>query len=456
MKQANLWLMIVLLICLSGCAIVPVQPTGDPNNPIKRLAVLPFRNDTTDVDAPNFVRERLIPALERRLYRVIPVEETDRILRDQLGITLGGQLEMASVAKLKEALQADGLLYGTIMDFGDVTTGLVNERKVRGKFKIIDTATETVFWENGLGVKSQDTSGGLAGSLTGTAADIGGKDEEVPWVVIERESSNKSVLEGFAAGLTQKLVTKAMGVHLQHETDEMIWRLVQNLPWGPGGSGAAEAVAAAPAVMPPMRMPPPPSIGYMDYGDRDFSAVMVSTTLNKEQQQSMTFEMPIAKAGEKFRMEMDYAKMTGAENMPAGIRHMIMIHRGDQKKTYSIYPARKKYIISEETDDGYYQGTDEKPDIQKTFVGNEVVDGHPTKKYKVSISYRNEGVQEGFIWNATDLDDMTIQTVIETPQAKVTTLLKNVVLATPAADLFEIPADYSETNNYMELIMQSE
>lgn len=448
--------MVVLLICLSGCAIVPVQPTGDPNNPIKRLAVLPFRNDTTDVDAPNFVRERLIPALERRLYRVIPVEETDRILRDQLGITLGGQLEMASVAKLKEALQADGLLYGTIMDFGDVTTGLVNERKVRGKFKIIDTATETVFWENGLGVKSQDTSGGLAGSLTGTAADIGGKDEEVPWVVIERESSNKSVLEGFAAGLTQKLVTKAMGVHLQHETDEMIWRLVQNLPWGPGGSGAAEAVAAAPAVMPPMRMPPPPSIGYMDYGDRDFSAVMVSTTLNKEQQQSMTFEMPIAKAGEKFRMEMDYAKMTGAENMPAGIRHMIMIHRGDQKKTYSIYPARKKYIISEETEDGYYQGTDEKPDIQKTFVGNEVVDGHPTKKYKVSISYRNEGVQEGFIWNATDLDDMTIQTVIETPQAKVTTLLKNVVLATPAADLFEIPADYSETNNYMELIMQSE
>ena len=456
MKQANLWLMIVLLICLSGCAIVPVQPNGDPNNPIKRLAVLPFRNDTTDVDAPNFVRERLIPALERRLYHVIPVEETDRILRDQLGITLGGQLEMASVAKLKEALQADGLLYGTIMDFGEVTTGLVNEKKVRGKFKIIDTATETVFWENGLGVKSQDTSGGLTGSLTGTAADIGGKDEEVPWVVIERESSNKSVLEGFAAGLTEKLVTKAMGVHLQHETDEMIWRLVQNLPWGPGGSVAAEAVAAAPAVMPPMRMPPPPSIGYMDYGDRDFSAVMVSTTLNKEEQQSMTFEMPIAKAGEKFRMEMDYAKITGAENMPAGIRHMIMIHRGDQKKTYSIYPARKKYIISEETDDGYYQGTDEKPDIQKTFVGNEVVDGHPTQKYKVSISYRNEGVQEGFIWNATDLDDMTIQTVIETPQAKVTTLLKNVVLATPAADLFEIPADYSETNNYMELIMQSE
>jgi hypothetical protein len=454
MKRASLWLMIVLLVCLSGCAIAPVQPIGDPNNPIKRLAVLPFRNDTTDVDAPNFVRKRLISALEKRLYHVIPVEETDGILRDQLGITLGGQLEMASVEKLREALQADGLLYGTIMDFGEVTTGLVNERKVRGKFKIIDTATETVFWENGLGVKSQDTSGGMAGSLTETVANIGGKDEEVPWVVIESESSNKSVLEGFAAGLTEKLVTKAMGVHLQHETDEMIWRLVQNLPWGPGGSVAA----AAPAVkmdMPPMVMPPP-SIGYMDYGDRDFSAVMVSTTLNKERQQSMTFQVPIAKAGEKFRMEMDYAKMTGAENMPAGIRRMIMIHRGDQKKTYSIYPAKKKYIISQETDDGYYQGTDEKPDIQKTFVGNEVVDGHPTKKYKVSISYRNEGVQKGFIWNATDLDDMTIQTEIETPQAKVTTLLKNVVLATPAADLFEIPADYSETENYMELIMQSE
>ena len=459
MKRAIQWMMIILLMSLCGCAMVPVKPAGDPSNPIKRLAVLPFRNDTTDVDAPNYVRERLIPALEARLYNVVPVAETDMILREQLGITLGGQLEMASVEKLKEVLQVEGLLYGTIMNFDDVTTGLVNVRKVRGKFEIIDTGTQTVFWQNGIGVRSVDTSGGTAGSLVGMASTAGGKDEEIPWVNIEMESSNKSVLEGFAAGLAEKLVSKAVGVHLQHETDEMIWRIVQNLPPGPGKSAyAGEAVAAAPPAMkvdmPKMQMPSPPSFGYMDYGDRDFSAVMVSTTVNKDQQQSVTFEMPLAKAGDKFRVEMDYGKMTGAENMPPGIRNMIMIHRGDQKKTYSLYPNKKKYVVSEETDEGYYDSDEDKPDMKKTFVGNEVVDGHPTEKYQISISYKDEGIQEGYIWNATDLDNMTIKSEIDTPNAKVTTLLKNIKLATPAADLFEIPADFTETDNFMELIMQ--
>ena len=73
--------------------------------------MLPLINDTTDVDAPNFVREKLAAAIQRRFYNVQPLEETDRILRDQLGITLGGQLGMATTAQLREALQVEGLLY---------------------------------------------------------------------------------------------------------------------------------------------------------------------------------------------------------------------------------------------------------------------------------------------------------------------------------------------------------
>jgi hypothetical protein len=457
MKHVKLLVLVVLLVSICGCAVAPVKPTGDLSNPIKRLAVLPFRNDTTDVDAPVYVRERLIPALEKRYYNILPVEETDVILREQLGITLGGQLEMASVEKLKEVLQVEGLLYGTIMDFGETTTGLVNVRKVRGKFEIVDTNSDTVFWKNGVGVRSLDTSGGTAGAITGAVAASGGKDEGVPWVTIESKSSDKSVMEGFALGLTKKLVSKAVGVHLQRETDEMIWRLVQNLPWGPGDSAyAGEAVAATAPMkvdMPKMRMPAPPSFGHMDYGDRDFSAVMTATTFDKTQQKSFSLEMPIAKAGEKFRMELDYGKMTGAENMPAAMQKMIMIHRGDEKKTYSIYPNKKKYMISEETDEGYYQGYDEEPDIKKTFVGNEVIDGHPTEKYAISISYQDEDVQEGFVWNATDLDGMTIKSEFDNPEVTSTTLLTNIDLSTPADAVFVVPAGFTETENFMELMM---
>jgi hypothetical protein len=445
-------MLLLLVLLLAGCAGIPsIGPTADPTNPIKRLAILPLKNDTTDVDAPNFVREKLAAAFQKRFYNVQSLAETDQILRDQVGITLGGQLSMASVSELCEALQVEGLLYGTLMDYGEVTTGLVNMRKVRGKFNIVETETDTIFWENGIGVRSQDTSGGALGSLSGAVASSGGGDDSVPWVTIESTSSNDSILDGLAKGLTTKLVSKALGVHLERETNEMIWRIVQNLPWGPG-EVAVGYIAAAPKVpmMPKFEMPPPPAIGHMNYGDRDFKAVMVSSTLDKSNQREISFEIPIAKAGEKFRMEIDYTKMTGAAGMPAGMSDVVMIHRSDEMRTYSLYTNKKKYMISEETDDGYI----DEPDMEKTFIGNETIDGHPTEKYEVVVSYEGQDTQTGYIWNATDLGGMTIRSEFDNPAVRVTSTLTQIVMGTPSADLFEIPMDYTETDNFMEIIAE--
>ena len=79
----------------------------------------------------------------------------------------------------------------------------------------------------------------------------------------------------------------------------------------------------------------------MNYGDRDFKAVMVSSTLDKSQGRKFSFEMPIAKAGEKFRMEMDYTKMSGAQGMPPAMSSVVMIHRGDEKRTYFFTQTRR-------------------------------------------------------------------------------------------------------------------
>ncbi len=454
MRRVHVLLMLFLvLVFLAGCTGMPaLGPRGDHTNPIKRLAMLPLKNDTSDVDAPAFVREKLAAAMQKRLYNVQPLEETDRILRDQLGITLGGQLDLATTAQLREALQVEGLLYGTLMNFEETTTGLVNVRKVRGKFHIIDTNTLSVFWKNGIGIKSQDTSGGTVGNLTGAVAMAGSADKEVPWVVIESSSSNQSVLDGLAMGLGKKLLSKAVGMHLARETNEMIWRLVQNLPWGAGDTVGPVLTAAAtmPIGMPNIKMPPPPAIGHMNYGDRDFKAVMVSSTLDKSQGKEFSFKMPIAKAGEKFRMEMDYTKMSGAQGMPPAMSSVVMIHRGDEKRTYSLYTNKKKYMVSDETDEGYY----EKPDVTKTFVANETIDGHPTKKYRITISYQGQEKQEGFIWDATDLDDMTIRSEIENETVKMTSTLTGIVMGAPPAAFFEVPGDYTETSNFLEIVME--
>ena len=278
----------------------------------------------------------------RRFYTVQPLEETDRILRDQLGITLGGQLGMATVAQLRESLQVEGLLYGTLMDYGETTTGLVNVRKVRGKFKLVETRPN-LFSGKMVSVSRARTHPVVCWEAYRVPSPMRAVVmKRIPWVVIESRSSNRGILDGLAAGLASKLVSKALGVHLERETDEMIWRLVQNLPWGAGDvTGAVLVATPMPACMPKIEMPPPPAIGHMDYGDRDFKALMVSTTFDKSQGAEFSFDIPIAKAGEKFRMEMDYAKMSGAEGMPAAMSSVVMIHREDEKRTYSLLQTKR-------------------------------------------------------------------------------------------------------------------
>jgi hypothetical protein len=455
MKRLLLFYMLILsMILISGCVGLMLGPPANPNNPIKRVALLPLKNDTTDVGGPNFVRERLAKAMAQRHYNVKPLAETDQILRDRMGITLGGQLEMASIEKLKQELQVEGLVFGTLMDFGETTIGVYNVRKVRGKFKIVNTNTGGVFWKNGIGVKCEDATNDTLGKATAIAANVKDmKDKDVPWVSIPSYAKDEGVEKNLVKSLGAQWITKVLNVHLLRETNEMIKRVVMTLPVGPGPLTLG-AVSTAPVLKIPeigMKMPPPAAIGHMDYGKRDFSAIMETTTIDKKGKESFSFKIPIAKAGKKIRMDMDYAGMAKAGDMPSGIRNIVTIHRGDKQVTYSVYPNKRKYIAHQLTDKNYY----EKPDVQKTRLGRETINGHPTDKYKVKITFKNGNIQNGLIWNAKDLDGMTIKSVVVDDKFKVTTILTNIKLITPFAKLFEIPAKYTQANNFMDIVLDN-
>lgn len=217
----------------AGCATLP-KPYNS-NNPIKKVAVLPMKNDTLDIKGPDMVRGKMEAVLRFRGYNVKPIRESDQILRDQMGINLGGQLDMTTPQKLGEALGVDGVLYGTLMDFNETTTGLYNVKKVRGKFKLVNTATAETVWERGLGVKSEVRMSGALGGVTSLAANINdARDAEVPWLVIERRTTDTDLGTSFAVNLGSKLVSKAVGIHLEHEAAELAERVTSNLPWGPG------------------------------------------------------------------------------------------------------------------------------------------------------------------------------------------------------------------------------
>jgi len=444
------------VLLAAGCVMAPPIPPGDPANPLKKVAVLPLRNDTNDVDGPAFVRQRLVEALNVRHYNIQPLEETDQLLRERLGISMGGQVELAQAAQLGESLGVQGLLYGVLMDFGETTTGVYNARKVRGRFKLINALDESVYWEGGLGIKTQQGHGGVAGDVTVLAAGASAAGEEVPWVIIDSHTDDQGILTGLAMGLGSKLISKAAGTHLQRETDEMIRRLFQTLPVGPGegimAAAAPPAAAAAAAPVPAMQMPMP-SMGHMDFGDRDFTALMTVTTLDKKSDRTMSYKMPIAKAGKKMRMEMDYGEMAEGQEVPPAFRRVIMIFRGDTDVSYQLYPEKRKYIRSEETETDI---EDDEPDIRRSKVGEEVVDGHPTEKYEIVVTYSEEAPEKGFVWDALDLDGMTIKSETENEAGRFTMLLRNIVLQTPDAALFEIPADYTEAAGFMEIVMDQQ
>ncbi len=455
MKRLLLFSILIFSIMLvSGCVGLMLGPPANPSNPIKRVALLPLKNDTNDVAGPNFVREKLAKAMAQRHYNVKPLAETDQILRDRMGITLGGQLEMASIEKLKQELQVEGLVFGTLMDFGETTIGVYNVRKVRGKFKILNANTSGVFWKNGIGIKCEDATDDALGKAAIISANVKDmKEKDVLWISIPSYAKDEGAGNNLVKSLGAQLLTKALNVHLLRETNEMIKQVVMTLPVGPGpftlGTASPTPVLKVPQFK--MKMPPPPAIGHMDYGKRDFSAIMETTSVDKKSSKSFSTKIPIAKAGKKIRMDMDYADMTKGADMPSGIRKIVTIHRGDKQVTYSVYPNKKKYIVYKSTDKDYY----EKPDVQKTRLGKETINGHPTDKYKVKITYKNGNIQNGLIWNAKDLDQMTIKSVVVDKKFKVTTIFKNIKLGTPSAKLFEIPAKYTQANNFMDIVLDN-
>jgi len=453
---------VLFLFCLVIGSVGCVAPRHAPryfdaNNPVQKVALLPMKNDTSDVDGPELMRKKMSDMLYEHAYVVMDTKESDQLLRDRMGITLGGQLDMTTARKLGEELGVQGVLYGTLMDFDETTTGYYNVRKVRATFKLINTMTGQPVWQGGLGVKSEVLMSGRTGgaaTLLGRAADA--RDKEVPWVIIDSITTNDSnVGHSLALNLGAKLLTKTIGIHLDHEATELARRVTHNLPWGPGPEAVAVTAAAPKEQLsqpPTMPMPEPPAFTHLDYGTRSFSATLIYTLIDKKDNKTSRMEIPCARSGEMLRMDVDLASMTPGGSMPLAMSKMTTIHRGDKKLSYTLYPHSKKYLVRPDVENREQR---KKPVIEKSRIGSEVVDKHPTDKYKIKVSYEDGRVEQGFIWNATDLDGMTIRSEVESSDYRTTTMFKNIVLRAPAASLFEVPADYTEAQSALELMMDA-
>lgn len=146
-------LVVILLVLFAGCTTLPVSPP-DASNPIAKVAVLPIHNSTSDMNGPAWVRTGISEMVLAKHYLVIPNDQVDQVLREKMGVTLGGQLDYTNPATgaplpdiVGQTLDVDGLLYCNLEDFQSTTTLNINRRKIRVRCSLVNVKTATIVWE---------------------------------------------------------------------------------------------------------------------------------------------------------------------------------------------------------------------------------------------------------------------------------------------------------------------
>lgn len=150
----------LILLLLLGCAPNYSQHTYLPLKNVfgKKLAVLPFANETVDFDASPVFRYATHNFLRHKGYKVIRNPKVDNLLKEEMGISEGGQLGAFSPQELGKTLNADLLLYGTITEFNTKYALVYSSIQVEGKFKLVETSQGKTIWESTSGSYSNNFS----------------------------------------------------------------------------------------------------------------------------------------------------------------------------------------------------------------------------------------------------------------------------------------------------------
>ncbi len=250
-KKLRLILLLTVITLFSvGCAGRHVIP-ANPSNPIRSVAVLPILNNSDDVEAPEIIRAEFHKRIGNYHYAVKSLEETQQILDGQMGITLGKQLELTSPEKLGETLGVDGVFYGYLLNYDEITTVVFNTKKLRMGWKLVDTKTGRQAWGKGIAVKSNESLPGVGAAVATTTqvkdALLEDKVDPLPtssdpmkempglgkWILMESKSTSPTPF-GIGLSLVSKLADKVTGSSFEEEMNFAFNRLFPNMLIGPG------------------------------------------------------------------------------------------------------------------------------------------------------------------------------------------------------------------------------
>jgi len=110
------------------------------------VAVLPFDNESVDLDAEKYMREEVIKRLVQYGYSPLTADSVDEKLKE-IGVSDAGQLAAFKPKDIASKLSCRILIYGNIENYVFQNLGFIVRKKADLYLKAIDGVDESVIYE---------------------------------------------------------------------------------------------------------------------------------------------------------------------------------------------------------------------------------------------------------------------------------------------------------------------
>jgi hypothetical protein len=167
-RTCRLFAAAALCLALAGCAAPKAYDyTNFRAHQPRSILVLPPLNNSTTIEGTYSYLSTVSQPLAELGYYVYPVAVVDQYLKEN-GMPTAGEMHQISLAKVREVVGADAVLYTTLQQYGSKFQLVSSVATVQVKASLIDTRSETVLWEGT--ALAQSGSGGSGNLLADVIA----------------------------------------------------------------------------------------------------------------------------------------------------------------------------------------------------------------------------------------------------------------------------------------------
>jgi hypothetical protein len=170
-KKVGTGFCLACLTLITGCATTaPYDYAAFEAHKPRSILVLPPVNLSIAVGAPYIYLSRVTQPLAEKGYYVFPVAVIDQLMKEN-GLPTSTDMHNVPLAKIKDIIGADAVLYVTIDNWGQKYQIISSTTVVKVSGKLIDVDTGTLLWEGHTEAvqQSNNSGGGLIGALVSAA-----------------------------------------------------------------------------------------------------------------------------------------------------------------------------------------------------------------------------------------------------------------------------------------------